>query len=480
MNAWEWLDVAFCSRLALTLLHCLWQATIIATVAILTTRLWRGSTAQMRYMVHICALLAMVACLPVTYLLLTTASPDDGELVVVQEPRETIVIVPDLPLESKERSGHEIPLAGSSEALTGSTHVDLPLQQPVREPFSDDVDVPASRAADASTVELVQSSNRDAAAAPESGWLHRARAFAPYAALVYVVGVAAMLLRLFVALWAGQRLRGRAEPVTEAKLLGLVRQQAQRLGLRAAPAIYYCGRVTAPVVIGVLRPIILLPCAIATGLSVDQIQAVLTHELAHVRRLDPLINLFQRMAESLLFFHPAAWYISRQASYEREHCCDDLVLAMGHTRLDYAEMLLRVAEIGSDAGGSTEPHVAALAATGKRPSQLRQRILRLLSGDAEGVRLNQRGTVALTALLFAALLAPLYMFSAQANHAENGQDNTTDSATVESTSDQDVANMAHWPKSLKKPADRGSLSNTYQKVIGGKPSKSQAFLAVRS
>ena len=80
-------------------------------------------------------------------------------------------------------------------------------------------------------------------------------------------------------------------------------------------------------VVGWLRPVILLPASALTGLAPSQLEAVIAHELAHIRRHDYLVNLFQTTVETLLFYHPASWWISRQIRAEREHCCDDVAVS---------------------------------------------------------------------------------------------------------------------------------------------------------
>jgi beta-lactamase regulating signal transducer with metallopeptidase domain len=81
--------------------------------------------------------------------------------------------------------------------------------------------------------------------------------------------------------------------------------------------------------IGIVKPVILLPTSLATGLVPTQLEALVTHELAHIRRYDSVVNLFQRIVEATLFFHPAVWYVSRRVSVERENACDDSVLSAG-------------------------------------------------------------------------------------------------------------------------------------------------------
>lgn len=108
-------------------------------------------------------------------------------------------------------------------------------------------------------------------------------------------------------------------------------------------------RILSPVVVGVLRPVILVPVSLLTGLTPDEVEMVLRHELAHVRRRDNLVNLGQRILEAVLFFHPAVWSLSRQVRREREACCDGAALEGSGRRQDYAALLLRLLPAG--AGG---------------------------------------------------------------------------------------------------------------------------------
>src|SRR5207248_10932295 len=108
-------------------------------------------------------------------------------------------------------------------------------------------------------------------------------------------------------------------PAMHATLAGLGRH----LGVTRPVPLYLSVAVDVPAVIGYLRPYILLPISAVTGLDESQIAAVLAHELAHVRRHDYLVNMLQSAVETVLFFHPAVWWISRRIREERELCCDD-------------------------------------------------------------------------------------------------------------------------------------------------------------
>lgn len=131
--------------------------------------------------------------------------------------------------------------------------------------------------------------------------------------------------------------------------------------------------VEVPTVIGWLRPVILLPASALTGLSAEQLEALLAHELAHIRRYDYLVNLLQTSIETLFFYHPAVWWVSAQARQEREHCCDDLAVAACGDVLTYARALTALEHLrGSDIQ-------LAVAASG---GSLLVRIQRLLRGSA--------------------------------------------------------------------------------------------------
>src|SRR5436305_2633249 len=118
-----------------------------------------------------------------------------------------------------------------------------------------------------------------------------------------------------------------------------VRALASRLGVGRAVRLLESAAVPVPAVIGWLRPVILVPASALAGLSPQQLEAVLAHGLAHVRLHDYLVNLLQAAVETLLFYHPAVWWVSSQVRRERESCCDDLAVAVCGDRLGYARAL---------------------------------------------------------------------------------------------------------------------------------------------
>jgi GWxTD domain-containing protein len=151
-------------------------------------------------------------------------------------------------------------------------------------------------------------------------------------------------------------------------LAARMRRLARRIGEFHAVALLESALTEVPVVIGVLRPAILVPLGMLSGLPPSQVEAILLHELAHIRRFDYLVNLVQTAVESLLFYHPAVWWVSHVIRDEREKCCDDAVVASQSDAREYAAALLSLEQ-----WRGREP---ALAATG---GDLVRRIRRILN-----------------------------------------------------------------------------------------------------
>jgi TonB family protein len=119
---------------------------------------------------------------------------------------------------------------------------------------------------------------------------------------------------------------------------------AGAFGLDKLVPVFTSARVSVPIVFGILRPIIVLPCSVLTGLSQTQLEAILAHELAHIARHDFLVNLFQSAAEVMLFYHPAVWWLSGRIRQEREMCCDEMAAAVCGDRVLYSRALLALEE----------------------------------------------------------------------------------------------------------------------------------------
>jgi beta-lactamase regulating signal transducer with metallopeptidase domain/protocatechuate 3,4-dioxygenase beta subunit/Leucine-rich repeat (LRR) protein len=376
-----WIDPAYCLRLTQALLHVIWEGGVIAVLYAAALFFLRGASANARYAVGVVALVLMAACLPLTLLVLPSAKSEPG--------RELHVAA----------SVVDSPSARSHEKTPVSADV-TPEITPSSDQRADTVSVP----------DLPDDRVSKQSAGGMSRWL---TSISPYATTAYFCGVVGMLMRLSLGLWGGRRLRLASTPCRDQALLQMVADHAHEFQLRLTPQIAWCARLVVPVVVGVLRPVILLPTILATGLTADQLRAVLLHELAHVRRYDLVVNVLQRVIEAFLFFHPAVWWISRRVSIERENACDDLVLALNYHRTQYAEALVRVAEVCATAGKmgylafSPGTALAATGSTDRNSSQFKRRILRLIGQDEQPqFRLSGTGLLFCTFALIALLAAP--------------------------------------------------------------------------
>ncbi len=164
----------------------------------------------------------------------------------------------------------------------------------------------------------------------------------PVVLMLWLSGVAISSLRLTGGLiWYGWLTR-RLEPIPQ-ELAAVVRQISQRLGVTASVRVMLSRDVHEPLAIRIIRPLIVLPASWLLSAPPLVVEAVLAHELAHIRRHDLWVNLLQRMVETLLFFHPAVWWLSRMIRRERELCCDALAVAATGRAVEYAQALEAVA-----------------------------------------------------------------------------------------------------------------------------------------
>ena len=165
----------------------------------------------------------------------------------------------------------------------------------------------------------------------------------PIVVWIWLAGVTVLFARLAAGCWRIHRLRAAtiAAPLSAWQLTG--ERLARRLRVGVPFRIVESAVVEAPILIGWLQPLIILPLAAMAQMTAAQVEALLAHELAHIRRRDYAINLLQTIAEALLFFHPGVWWISRRIRQEREHCCDDAAIAVAGEATAYAEALMALA-----------------------------------------------------------------------------------------------------------------------------------------
>ena len=198
----------------------------------------------------------------------------------------------------------------------------------------------------------------------------------PTLILIWIAGVSLLSLRLLTGwIWV-QRLRARGNAPAADAWQQMATRLSRRLHIRRAITLLESTLVDVPTVIGWLKPVVLLPASALAALSPQQLEAILAHELAHIRRHDYLVNLLQTLVETLLFYHPAVWWLSRRIRIERENCCDDLAVSLCGDPVAYASALADLESLRSE---TAPTHHIAMAATG---GSLLQRIRRLLGAPS--------------------------------------------------------------------------------------------------
>ncbi|MCH8218877.1 MAG: M56 family metallopeptidase, partial [Planctomycetes bacterium] len=336
-------------RLGWTLFHVFWQATLVALIVAVILKCIKKQAASMRYAIASLSLGLVVVLGAITFTQVSVSKP--------------------------------LPKAGYQPALS-LVQAEMPL-------------------------EAIKSSEIQSASAhrpPTFSWpMFRKRCISlaepalPYVVVGWLVGVFGISL-MHLGGWTQlrrirQQLTQPISPALEQCALDL----AQRLGIHKAFKIFESGLVQVPTAIGHLKPVILLPASALTGLSLDQIEVIIAHELAHIKRHDYLINLFQTAIETLGFYHPAIWWLSHTIRRERENCCDDMVVNAFNNPVQYAKALTNMAKI------RTRQIDMAMAANG---SSLVQRIERLVSVDKQAHRRPAWLAAILSVILIAAIAIP--------------------------------------------------------------------------
>ena len=217
----------------------------------------------------------------------------------------------------------------------------------------------------------------------------------PWLVEAWLLGVAFFSLRSAGGYLLLERERRKQSAVVSARVLEICYTLQDRLGLNRAISYCECAWLQAPAVIGWFRPVVFLPVTALTGLSEDQLQAVIAHELAHIQRFDPFVNVFQVCVETLLFYHPAVWWLNKRIRAEREHCCDDVAVTLCGNAVEYARALTLMEEWRS-------APVFAMAANG---GPLTQRVVRVLGLKTLGAGMRGIGLTGSILCLAAALIA---------------------------------------------------------------------------
>lgn len=196
--------------------------------------------------------------------------------------------------------------------------------------------------------------------------------------ICWLIGSGILLVR-FAGGWIfTERLRINAKIVMDKEWRARFGVITAKMNISKAVEFRETAKVLTPMVIGTLSPVVLIPIGLLSGFSTAQVEAILAHELAHIRRNDYLINMLQSFVEVIFFFHPAIWWLSEKVRAEREHCCDDIALAVCGDKMSLAHALVKVAEWQATPG-------LAMAFASKKPL-LMHRVQRVLGLNPKPVR----------------------------------------------------------------------------------------------
>jgi beta-lactamase regulating signal transducer with metallopeptidase domain len=277
----------------------------------------------------------------------------------------------------------------------------------------------------------------------------------PIVVWTWLAGVVALAVRFSGGCWRIHLIRTTALAQAPSAWQRTAEQLAQRLRVSIPFRAVETTLVDAPVVIGWMRPIILLPVAFVIGATPSQIEALLAHELAHIRRRDYAVNLLQTVAEALLFFHPAVWWLSSRIRQEREHCCDDAAVQVCGEAAAYAEALVSLATW----------RTGEALSVGASGGSLLARIQRLLDPAPEEQPSGVSGLVALAAAILLATGLLLWSGPALAGpQAGVVSQPPGQSWRVRHTDHFDI----HYPDTLDLHADRVAVEaeRAYERVSG--------------
>src|SRR5437762_1236585 len=331
-NFANWISPEILRTLGWTLLHFLWQGAGLAALFAVAAAVCRSASA--RYALAVSALVLMMVSPVVTFTWLRA-------------------------------QGNPAAQTGAEGALTWAR--------------------PSTQHATALSGSRAPVAESGAAEAKEMLWLVEA----------WFLGVLLLSLRTAGGLILIERMRQREIKPVGAELYAKCVALQRRMGLDRVIRYCECHRLDAPAVLGWFRPVVLLPVRALTGLTEAQIEAVIAHELAHIRRLDCFVNLFQIATETLLFYHPGVWWVSRRIRAERENCCDDEAIVICGDAVNYARALTLMEE------WRTAP--ALMMAANRGP--LAERVMRLLGWNGGAGRIRVAGLAGGFVCLVGALLA---------------------------------------------------------------------------
>ncbi|MEX0724632.1 MAG: M56 family metallopeptidase, partial [Planctomycetaceae bacterium] len=325
------------------LIHSVW---IIAAVAVLDSfikLLLRRRSANARYLAGCAALLLSAASLPISLVFLVE------QVAVIQHEDATALRGSISVSRSKEITAPD----GTEMSISWDEQLTLPIKE-LDQHLTSQTAPTSTPSVDPPFVERLRELVQPHLSKIVTGWF---------------IGIVLLSIRPLLGWRHARRLRSTGIVDVSEDVQRLFAALMHRISMTRAVQLVESQLVQIPSVVGAFKPVILLPATAMTGLTPDQLQAVLAHELAHIRRHDYLINGLQTAIETLLFYHPAIWWMSRRVRIERENCCDDFVVTLLDNSAEYCRALVTIDRLRQ---GSPLPVLAMHATDGSLLARVRR------------------------------------------------------------------------------------------------------------
>lgn len=344
-------SIDHCRMLIQTLGHSLWQASIVAVLCWLALRSLPAKRTTTRYAVGSGGLLVVVLATLMTAAAVSTDVTTSTDTDAATTRGSNVSIVNSPPLQTEQAT-----VASARQSNHHADHSQTEVAQPGHPVTSHPADEVAAD---------FEANRRRPALTTSEATTQSQLAWPPLAAGVWAFGVLGMMLRLVRTIVALRRLepcQARTDDTMLSQVRDVIQELSHRMNLRWPVSLVVSDKVSVPGIVGTFWPTLLMPPAMLTGVPIEQLRIVIAHELAHAKRFDFLVNLGQLLVESLLFFNPAVWWLSRQIRVEREACCDAAAVAATGSAVPVARTLLDIVDRLTESLGTGAAGEFALAA----------------------------------------------------------------------------------------------------------------------
>lgn len=381
------------------LLHSLWLMLLPAAGLAISFLMVPRRLSQVRYLMSISALVLMVGLFGIAA---TLVPPREGR-------DQAVLSITNQDTLAENQSNATSIAEPTADGLRDEMITEHASRHPaLAEPDGQGLHGSQAAPSSGSLAPLVLAGRREAEqlAKPEGWYAWSAHLLSPLVSWVvpaWLIGVFFLMIWHLGGLIAVHRLRTMGTRPAPRKATQRMNALIEQMGINKAVILLESAVIQSPAVIGWLKPVILLPASAITGFTPEQLETILAHELAHIRRHDYLINLIQTVIVTLLFYHPAVWWVSRHIRNERECCCDAIVIKLTDLKFDYATALTQLAS------SRTSPYRLALAAgSGSLVDRVRR-----IAGFDDAPSVSPKAWLTGVLLLILAVVLPVTLLASQ-------------------------------------------------------------------